>query len=238
MRIFEILLDLIFPPHCAFCGTLLTMGKQEKICEECRQKVVFCSQQHCCEKCGKPVLGAYNSCRHCRTYAVQNFDQICSVCVYDGPAKDGIVAYKGNSLVESGAAFADMLADRIKYTYVNIVFDAVIAVPPRRNRIREKHFDQAAFLAERTARVLRLPYLRRLLYQKENRKKQSGLGYLERYENVNENFAVRDAKQISGKTILVVDDVCTSRATLNECARALKIAGAKAVYCATVATTA
>lgn len=97
---------------------------------------------------------------------------------------------------------------------------------------------QAGFLAEHVAKGLHIPYLRRMLYQKENRKKQSELDFMARFENVNENFVVRKPMLVSGKTILVIDDVCTSRATLNECARALKMAGAKEVYCATVATTA
>lgn len=238
MQMLRIILDLLFPPHCAFCGVLLKPGSNEGICADCRSSLSFCATKHCCEKCGKPIDLPYALCRHCKRYEVQNFDRICSVLVYEGKAKDGIVAFKGNSLVESGVVFAELMADMVKHTYANLPFDGVVAVPPRRKRMREKHFDQAGFLAEHVAKGLHIPYLRRMLYQKENRKKQSELDFMARFENVNENFVVRKPMLVSGKTILVIDDVCTSRATLNECARALKMAGAKEVYCATVATTA
>lgn len=237
MGILKLLLDLIFPPHCAFCGSLLKPGGNECVCKQCAGDLEFCSSGSCCKRCGKPADSPHGLCSHCKTYTIQNFERICSVVIYKGKAKDGIVAFKKNSAAESGVLFAKMISDRVKDCYGDIAFDGVAAVPPRRMRMKKEHFDQAGFLAAHAAKNMHIPYLKNLLFQKENRKKQSSLSFTERYENVNDNFAVRKTENVFGKTILVIDDVCTSRATLNECARALKTAGAKKVYCATLATT-
>ena len=102
--------------------------------------------------------------------------------------------------------------------------------------MRKEGYDQAETLAAAVAKQMELPYLGGVLYQSENRKKQSALSARERRVNVRGNYAVRKKSAVQGKCILLVDDITTTGATIQECAKVLRGAGAKAVYAAAAAT--
>ncbi|GBC83043.1 hypothetical protein HRbin10_02182 [bacterium HR10] len=107
----------------------------------------------------------------------------------------------------------------------------VLPVPLHPRRLRERGYNQAELLAEEAARTLARPMergvLRRILYTEPHR---AGMDALARARRVAGSFAVTSAEAVRGRVILLVDDVFTSGATLNECARTLRRSGARAVY--------
>jgi ComF family protein len=115
--------------------------------------------------------------------------------------------------------------------------DIIIPVPLHNKRLRERRFNQSALLAQEIAKRSGKAYLPDLLQRTRHTIPQQGLNYKERGKNVHGAFGVnKDHLQtLKGKAILLIDDVFTSGATLNECARVMKKAGAAAVNVLTVA---
>ena len=125
----------------------------------------------------------------------------------------------------------------IKYDFGGVEFDFAVSAPPRKKNHREEIFDHAACLAREVALRIGIPFKNNVLYQTEKLRKQSELHPDERLLNVKGKFAVRRPDTVRGKTILVIDDVYTTGATLEECAAELLKAGAYRVYAAAAATT-
>ena len=239
MSIAEIILDLIYPPRCVFCGKITEPGKYVSICSECVKNLPFCSLKTRCTLCGKPIKKGTGSCREC--YGNKNnysFDKIVSVFEYEDDVKKAVLAFKHDARPECSKAFARLMHSVILHDCSKWEFDVVISVPPSRKRMRETGFDQTKALAIELSKLLNCTYLRRAMVQKEERVRQSSLSHNERYENVKGNFLVKKPHEIENKTVLLVDDICTTRSTIHECARVLKNVGAKVVCGATVATVA
>jgi ComF family protein len=121
-------------------------------------------------------------------------------------------------------------------TYLNWEIDVVFPVPLSRRRLRERGYNQAALFALPLALGLNVPYRPKALRRVRHTRSQVDLSWGERRENVSGAFAA-SSDDVSGKTILLVDDVITTGATLNACASALLSAGARAVYAFSVART-
>lgn len=117
-------------------------------------------------------------------------------------------------------------------------YDLVTWVPLSRRRLRERGYDQARLLARSTARELGLP-LTPTLHKQRNTQPQSGTGdAAKRRANIAGAYRMKQGADVTGKRVLLMDDIVTTGATLSECARVLGKAGAEQVVCATVARSA
>lgn len=237
-RIKDTVLYILYPPKCIFCRSPLPRDALASACTGCANGLPYCLSAPCCKICGKPLASdaGHGICPSCRQDRNRPYQKIRSVFLYQGTVRDAVIRYKGSGSPYYGAAFAVYLAALAQSVYADVSFGGVLAVAPRRQRMKRKGFDQAAYLARALAKRLSLPYCGRVLYQKEERRKQSELHYAERWENVHGNIAVRRPSVVKGKVLLLVDDVCTTGATLRENAAVLIAAGAAAVYGITVAT--
>ncbi len=112
----------------------------------------------------------------------------------------------------------------------------IIPVPLSRERLREREFNQAEVLAAAASGASGLPVSPRLLIRSDNAKPQVGLSIKDRYFNVKGVFSVRKSEYLKNKTVILIDDVITTGATVNECSKALKCSGAKSVNVWTLAT--
>jgi ComF family protein len=117
---------------------------------------------------------------------------------------------------------------------LNWSLDIITSVPLGLVRFKERGYNQATLLARPIAIYLEIPFFKRALARKRETRSQVGLTVSERHDNVVDAFKADD-NIISGKNVLVVDDVATSGATLNACAKALLDAGADKVYCFSLA---
>ena len=236
MKLINLFFNILYPPRCIFCGKSIPPDTLKDTCAECANTLPYCRAYQRCSRCGKPMSeGSSHICRRCLTqkhYATK----ITSVFAYTDRAKRAVIAFKREHNAWMAGTLSIYIADMVMLDFAGVDFDAVISVPPRIKGIKESHFDQADYLAATVAERLGLPYIRRAMKQTKKLRKQSSLSYDERFNNVKGNFTVIKRNSVKGKTILLIDDVCTSGASIEECARALKDAGAFRVYAATVAT--
>lgn len=205
------LLDLLFPPKCPFCGRLLEKG--ELLCPDCGRELPW-------------LAGA----------AGETEVELTELCVsplrYEDKVRSAIHGYKfGGRSARSGtfgALIARCLTDR------DLSADLVSWPSLSKKRLRRRGYDQAQLLAREVGERLGLPVLRTL--EKAERPAQSGLeGEAARRANLLGAYTPCCPEGFGGKSVLLIDDVVTTGATLSECARTLRLAGAEKIFCATLA---
>jgi ComF family protein len=156
------------------------------------------------------------------------YDGIARAGVYDGALRDMILAFKFNDRVELAGMLGEMTAAAYQGCTFKDRIDVITPVPLHWKRKLKRGFNQATILgkAVRSDGVTIIDDLVRT----RNTERQWSLSPAKRKKNVKGAFAVRKDHRFKGRNILLVDDITTSGATLNECAKTLKQAGAKKVY--------
>ena len=225
-RQFWLTLDWIFPPRCVGCGRIGV-----RFCDDCLAAAPRL-QAPVCTRCGEPLAAGENGlCRRCLQHPPA-FTAARSWALIEGSARKAVHRLK----YHRDLALADVLAAQL----LPVVqaqgweIDAVVAIPLGRQRLRERGYNQAALVAFPLALGLGVPFLRGALARTRETRSQVGLGMAARRQNVAGAFAAV-GRQVQGKTILLVDDVMTTGATLDAAAQALLAGGATRVYAATVA---
>lgn len=227
-RVGQSLLDLVFPPHCVVCratGVLL--------CDSCRQQ--FPRVVHpMCDCCGCPTHSP-GLCPACQRSSPA-IDGIRSVVALAGGAREAVHRFKYGGCSALAAPLADVMAD---YWLANpLPADVVVAVPLHIARERERGYNQAYLLGREFGRRVGLPPLSGALKRSRRTRPQVGLSAGERRTNVGGAFSYRPPEHgdgACGLRVLLVDDVCTTGATLEACSVALKAAGAASVWGFTLA---
>ena len=239
----DALVSLFFPAGCRLCEQLLVRASAVPICEECLASFPALGGS-LCETCGQPMaawsLGGRRDealpeslrCPACqqREYG---FDRARSYALYKGGLVQAIVLLKFEQMEPLGRWFAARLAEVIRRQ--GIVADVVVPVPLHRQREKERGYNQADLIARPLARKLGWPYRAVLLMRTKPRPDKHILTLEERWDSVRGAFATRPGAQVDNLRVLLVDDVMTTGATLDACARALRGAGAKSVIGLTVA---
>lgn len=218
-------IDLLFPPRCAVCAKT-----GSRFCASCYQQSTFMQSIPHCTNCGDLLMKA-GICTRCHS-SQPAFEALCSLLLFEGTAQKVIhrLKYKNDLLL--GETMADQMLGKILEKNWDI--DDVCPIPLSKQRQRERGYNQAALLAVPLAAQLGLPCRRKWLYRKRHTPTQIGLDRSQRALNVEEAFSAV-AMQVEGRTILLVDDVITTGATMQAAAFALKAAGAAAVYGASYA---
>ncbi|MBQ2890271.1 MAG: ComF family protein [Clostridia bacterium] len=238
MKVIELLLSLFFPEKCMFCGNI-TRKAENFICENCRQRVAFCKDLKCCSICGKPQvsLGEKEICYPCLTKTYRPYKRATAVVKYNDETKVGIKRYKNGNGEIVGEAMGVLMAERVKEVFGGVHFDFVTGIPPSDKRVIERGFDPVAVLCDSIAKELGARYEKRVIKKIKKTKKQSSLDYEHRIRNMIGAFGLYDGIDLKGKRILLVDDVMTTGATIEEGAYVLKKGGGKEIYAVTFATT-
>jgi competence protein ComFC len=158
-----------------------------------------------------------------------------SLSFYEGAMVRAILLLKFESIEPLGGLFARLLADMIAKGGPPFEADVVVPVPLHRDRQRERGYNQAALIAKPLAKRLGLPHRSVLLTRIRPRPDKHILTLEERWTSVRGAFATRPGSQVDNLRVLLVDDVMTTGATLDSCAKTLREAGAKSVVGVTVA---
>lgn len=219
------LLDFFFPPKCAFCRDILT--SKSPVCRNCMDTLPF-TDEDVCRLCGRPVEEfSHSICAACRGKKIY-FEHSFVTLVYEGKAKEGVVALK-TSHPYFARAFAYLLADKILSSPHYTAFDAVTFVPQSPLSRRNRGYNQAQLIAKELSALLSVPCIP-TLYRTDDGKVQHTLSAAERYENVKKCFFKTDLK--GSGTVLLVDDIYTTGATANHCSKLLRQMGFEKVYLA------
>ena len=235
----DALASVVFPGPCRICGQTLTNASRVPICEACLGGFERIAEPMC-DCCGRPFASdmaaqaAKPLCRLCRVnfYA---FDRARSFAIHDDALSEAIVLLKYEEVTRLGDWFAARLAEIISNSPDDWHADVLVPVPLHPVRRRERGYNQAELIARPLAKRLNLTFQPNLLVRTKPRPPQLLLSRTERWTSVRGAYATREGVKVDKLRILLVDDVMTTGATLDACARALKKAGATAVLGLTVA---
>ena len=236
-RTFQWLLNLIFPPVCPICQTRLNgTGKDLILCPTCHTAVKPIRPPYC-PRCGLPEPsgdGAGYLCGPCLKER-WHFEVHRSSGLYEGALKEAIHTFKYGGVFPLVRVFGDLLQPTFQTLSQDYPVDVMIPVPLHIRRLRERGFNQALLLVKELNRRIGIPYEERALKKIKDTPVQIALKKRERRKNLTGVFQVKDTGTIKGKSVVLVDDVYTTGATVNECSRALLKAGAEQVAVLTVA---
>ncbi len=230
------LADGLYPRICPVkgCGAVSdTPGRH--LCWECRAKIELYSAG-LCDKCGIFVEGHIGHsfiCDDCQQ-APPHFDCARAAGHFKGALRDMIHAFKYNKALWLKHDLVDLLQGCLAAHFQVAVIDVVIPVPLHPVRERTRTYNQAALLAEELSRRIDRRYDAKTLLRIRATETQTHFDAARRHRNILGAFAVKRAQWVCGRCVLLVDDVMTTGATLNECARMLKRAGAAKVWIVTV----
>ena len=212
MRLYYYLLDLLFPPKCVLCGKLLQKDEQD-LCRECRVD----SPEY-------PY----------RKERIQFLDSFTAVWYYEGNVRKSLLRYKFYHYRSFANGYGRLLAMKLLQTNPD-GFDCLTWVPVSRLRKLRRGYDQVELIAKAVGRELGMHPVPLLKKVRHNRP-QSGISdAAKRRANVLGAYREINREAISGKRILLLDDILTTGATAVECSRVLLTAGAKEIHCAAVA---
>jgi ComF family protein len=229
------LLDLLYPRACAGCGRA-PEERERGLCWTCRADLQMIAPP-LCKLCGNPVEGRIDHeyiCYHCDRLR-PHFDRARSAGRFDGLLRQLVLDYKYHRALWLEAELLEILSVCASVHYSPADFDTVASVPLYPARRRHRGFNQAELLASALARRLGKPCRRRGLARIRRTPTQTHLTASQRLHNVTGAFEAASDGRWRGHRVLLVDDVMTTGATVSECARALKEAGAEAVFVVTLA---
>lgn len=221
------LLNLLFPPRCPFCRCILKDSLP--VCRDCLKDLPYTSGKTC-DICGVPVSEySHRFCADCKIIK-KHFTHSFVTLRYTGKVQKAIVHLKYYSHPSYSKGFAFLMADKILNDCdYNVNFDYITYVPQNSKTYLSRGYNQAQLIAKQLSELLNVECISTLIRTNAG-KRQATLTKKLRLENVKKCYFKSDAK-LSGN-VLLVDDVYTTGATANYCAKLLKQMGAKNVYLA------
>lgn len=219
---------LFMPERCILCGRLLLYR-----------------EHHCCSSCISTLEPTGESCRHCGGIVEENQCLICgdrkwyparnvALYEYNRPLKELLYHFKARQKKRLHHHLGTLAAARLRdESFLNRI-DIIVPVPVSAKRRRQRGYNQARLLALETSKEWSIG-IKEVLKRVTQKEHQKNMSYARRFLNVPGCFAVKRGADIAGRSILLVDDVLTTGATINECARVLKAAGAGDIFSVTLA---
>ncbi|MDO9391419.1 MAG: ComF family protein [bacterium] len=232
------LLNFIFPPFCASCHQKILQPESGLICEACWDSLVKW-RPDCCQRCGAqlPAQPSHEMpmlCPKCRIPDWACAD-IRAIGPFKTPLADAIHLLKYSdrrSVVKKLSEYMEQSlsgADHYKSS------DLILSVPLHPARKRERGYNQAQLLAQALGKTWNKPCPENIIARARHTQTQTKLNKQQRLENVKDIFSVKKPELVRGKTIILIDDVLTTGATIGSCAGKLLEAGASKVLALTAA---
>ena len=202
---FDIILGYVFPPRCISCDEILPINYLDRLCGGCHDLFERCDND-----------GA---------------DTHFSLYIYNDAVRHAIHRFKYGSRPGYGEYLGALMAEHAREVLpCGLTVDVVVPVPLHPDKARERGFNQAEILAAAMCRYLCLQLEPAALRRIRRTDSQAALSAAERRENMEDAFEAHCAAAISGKTVLLIDDIHTTGSTINACVSALLGAGARRVF--------
>lgn len=211
MKLFAWLLDLIYPPKCAFCRKLLKKDETD-LCGKCRTELP--------EVKGSIKRG-------------ESYRQCWPVYYYEGNVAESVRRFKFSGMQQYARVYGRLIAMVLLRNRVE--FDVLTWVPISRKRLKERGYEQAELIAKTVAAELGTTCVQTLKKVRDNPPQSLQKTAANRRGNVLNAYQAVRPERFSGKRVLLIDDIVTTGATLSECSKTLRMAGAEQVECATLA---
>jgi len=239
----EGLLNFVFPLDCKICEKPIRESKGYSICEDCFKTIELIERPYCI-KCGKPLIPT--------DFFKQNREILCLDCkrekysfefsrstgIYDKVLKKCIHLFKYYGEKKLAKPLGKLMVDSlVKNDEFKRKIDLIIPVPLHRNDLKKRGFNQSVLLGKVTGDYLSIPVRENVLVKKKLTPFQVNLSKKERKINILRAFSVEKPEEIKGKNILILDDVFTTGATVEECTKELMKARAKNIFVLTLART-
>ncbi|HIJ67212.1 MAG TPA: ComF family protein [Planctomycetes bacterium] len=220
---------LLWPAVCNSCGTSISED-QKGLCRRCWDELLACAAGDYCSRCGRDAskyAAVGTGCANCQDRKL-HFDGIARGGVYDGSLRNMILAFKFRDRTELDSQLCFMVNSAFAGSEFLDQIDVFVAVPLHWRRRLERGYNQSLILCrgiEQAKGKISSDFVRTRYTAR-----QWNLSPARRRRNVAGAFAVRKGHDFAGRTVCLVDDITTSGATLNECAKTLKQAGAEMVF--------
>ncbi|OGP87516.1 MAG: hypothetical protein A2156_10920 [Deltaproteobacteria bacterium RBG_16_48_10] len=229
------LLQFFLPPQCYCCEAFLPEG-QQGLCTDCLSTIRWIEPPFCM-RCGIPFVSRKDKSHLCGICLEKHryFTMGRALGYYEGPLRDAIHRWKYQGKIHLSPLFGEWMAGSFFQYWKSDLFDFVIPVPLHSQRLRERGFNQALLLAKELSRRIGIPYRKQVLKKGKPTVPQVSLSGMDREKGVKGTFHLKDEGEAEEKAILLVDDVYTTGATVNECAKVLLAGGAKRVDVFTLA---
>ncbi|MCA9401713.1 MAG: ComF family protein [Candidatus Omnitrophica bacterium] len=234
------MLNLVYPPCCLICNihhqnSLLSPGQDQNtinrlLCASCQKSLVM-NHPRCCPKCSRHLDSAYGHrlCKDCREHDI-HFDFAWGAYLYQNNLKTLLHQFKYHQTTYLSQLFCAMMTRYISTYHLDIhQFDLLLPLPLSQTRQRERGYNQSALLAQGLSRIYGIPVITHCLRKVKNTLPQAQLGEKERWTNISGAFTIRHSEVLSGRSILLIDDLLTTGATVNEATITLKSAGVSKV---------
>jgi len=237
------ILCCLFPPVCPLCRRRL-LEARHGFCWECRESFQRI-RPPVCDRCGSPLPGGASArqpgwCAEClvrRAPAPAAGVRVRSAAYHTGSLRRAILRWKYGGAVDYTASLSRIFRQSYGVFFLPREFDCIVPVPLHPRRLRRRGFNQCVLLASPLARSLRIPLLRDAALRLRDTPPQSSAGRDRRRTNLRGAFAVREPGRVAGRSVLIVDDVTTTGATVDALAGALLRSGAAHVSAFTLART-
>jgi ComF family protein len=239
---FDWVVDWLYPPRCRACAARIAGRGGEYFCFGCWTKIQQVGHP-LCNLCGRPFPDAGGD------------DHICGVCITrppqfvaarawacyprgereEHPLRQAVQKFKYGRKVSLGKPLGRVMARGCRDFLAGCEVDVIIPVPLHPKRLRWRGFNQSVLLAQQVSRTYAVPMDPFLLRRVKETPPQTQLNEDERRRNVRGAFALAPGRAVAKENVLLVDDVYTSGATVNECSRTLRKNGAHQVFVLTLA---
>lgn len=229
------MINFVFPITCSICGNYLSETDNTRLCNQCINGINYIKPLYC-QLCGIPLPYGGAHCYNClhlekRIY----YEYIRGVCVYDGVIKKCIQLFKYHNKDYLSEFLGSLLVNYIKSDEELSYIDIIVPVPLHCYKKIFRGYNQSELLAKIVAKKINKTLVVNNLYRKKNTQPQVKLNRNLRIKNVENAFAIKNSSVFENKIILVIDDVCTTGETINQCAKVLIKSKARKVYGLTVA---
>lgn len=224
LKVKNAILDALFPDDikCIFCSRDIPSGY---ICSHCDQEEIY-NNKNRCVVCDVPLKEGNIICDHCKDKKqARHFKNLYCPFLYDGYVRKSILSFKSDGAKYLAHPFAYFIAEKLELAQVE--FDLIVPVPSHKDNVKKRGYNPAYVLAQEISKIMNKP-IEDILYKTRRTANQKYLDYTQRQTNLENSMVLLNKSIVNNKNILIVDDIITTGATIEACAKLMP--KAKSIY--------